>query len=102
MEIKVTYQGVEKGVIDFQAYSTIELMRKLGYASFNVRSQVAKYDYFASFKNEDSDEYITFYPDKSFSKMNDSKVSLEELCVIKEIIDSCYTIKYYENEEESE
>lgn len=102
MEIKVTYQGVEKAVIDFQVHSTIALMRKLGYGSFRVRSKVSKYEPFASFKNEDTDEYIIFYPDKSFSKMNDGKVSLDELCVIKEIIDHNYSISYHANEEESE
>ena len=99
MEIKVTYQGVEKAVIDFQVYTTIEIMRRLGYASFNVRSQVSKYEPFATFKNEDTDEYISFFPDKSFSKMNDSKVSIGELNVIKEILDSDFSIKYCSNEE---
>lgn len=100
MKIKVTYQGVEKGVIDFQAYSTIELMRELGYASFNVRSQVAQYEAFARFKNEDTDEYISFFPDKSFIKFDDYRITLEELQVIKKIV--VYNIKYSENEEESE
>lgn len=102
MEIKVTYQGVEKAVIDFQAYSTIEQMRRLGYCSFRMRSKVSKYEPFASFINEDTEERIYFYPDKSFSKMNDTKVSLEELCVIKEIIEYNYSISYHANEEESE
>lgn len=102
MEIKLFYQGVEIATIDFQAYTTIEVMRRLGYGTFTVRSEVSKYESFASFKNEVTEEYITFYPDKSFSKMNDCKVSLEELCVIKEIIDCYYSISYYENEEESD
>lgn len=34
--------------------------------------------------------------------MNDGKVSFEELCVIKEIIEHNYSISYHANEEESE
>ena len=34
--------------------------------------------------------------------MNDGKVSLEELCVFKEIIDHNYSISYHANEEESD
>lgn len=99
MEIKVTYQGVEKAVIVFQAYTVIEIMRRLGYGSFTVRSQVSKHDYFASFKNEDTDEYIYFYPDKSFFKSHDCRVSIRELDVIKEILVSNFIIKYCSNEE---
>ena len=99
MEIKVTYQGVEKAVIDFQVYTAIEIMRRLGYGSFTVRSQVSKHDYFASFKNEDTDEYIYFYPDKSFLKAVDCRVSIRELDVIKEILDTDISIKYCSNEE---
>lgn len=102
MEIKVTYQGVEKAIIDFQAYTTIELLRRLGYSSFTVRSQITKHEYFASFKNEDTGAYIYLYPDKSFIKSIDCKVSLEELCVIKEIMDNDVSIKYSVYEEESE
>lgn len=100
MEIKVTYQGVEKAVIDFQVHSIIALMRKLGYGSFRVRSKVSKYEPFASFKNEDTDEYIIFYPDKSFSKMNDGKVTYEELDTIRDILS--YYVTCTSNEEESE
>ena len=99
MEIKVTYQGVEKAVIDFQVYTVIELMRQLGYGSFTVRSQISKHDYFASFKNEDTEEYIYFYPDKSFFKSHDCRVSIRELNLIKEILDSDFSIKYCSNEE---
>ena len=96
MIIKITYQCVEVGEIVFDALTTIYLIDKIGYGSFNVRYKVSKYEPFASFKNEDTDEYIIFYPDKSFSKMNDGKVSLEELCVIKEILDHNYSISYHE------
>ena len=99
MEIKVTYQGVEKGVIDFQVLSTIALMRKLGYSSFHVRSKVARYEAFAYFKNEDTDEYISFFPDGSFIKYDDCKFSLDELNTIKYILDN--EIHYHSNEEES-
>ena len=102
MEIKVTYQGVEKAVIVFKAYTSIELMRRIGYGSFSVRSQITKYEYFASFRNENTEDYIFFYPDKSFIKRVDFKLSFEELGVIKEILDNCYAFNYSENEEESD
>ena len=99
MEIKVTYQGVEKAVIDFQVFTTIALLETLGYRSFTVRSKVSTYDYFASFKNEDTEEYIYLYPDKSFMKAIDCRVSLKELNVIKEILDKAFSVKYCSNEE---
>lgn len=100
MEIKVTYQGQVVGVLDFQASTVIAKMRDLGYASFNVRSRVSKYEFFAQFKNEDTDEYIRFFPDKSFIKFDDLRITLEELRIIKNILD--YNIIYSDNEEEIE
>lgn len=100
MEIKVKYQGQVVGVLDFQAFSAVIKMREMGYSSFSVRSQVNKYENFALFINEDSDDYICIYPDLSFNKRNDCKVSYKELCLIKDIID-CY-ITYTPLEEESE
>ena len=102
MIIKITYQCVEVGEIVFDALTTIYLMDKIGYGSFNVRSKVAKDEYFASFKNEDTDEYITFYPDRSFIKSIEGKVTYEELDMIKHILDSNCTFNYYSKEEESE
>ena len=100
MEIKVTYQCEVVGVIDLQVASVINLMRKIGYSSFNIRSQVAKYDYFASFKNEDTDEYISIYPDKSFIKYKDCRISIDELLTVTDIIR--YYIEYTKYEKESE
>ena len=100
MKIKVTYQGVPVGEIYFLAFSAIVKMREMGYSSFSVRSQVNRYENFALFINEDSDDYICIYPDLSFNKRNDCKVSYKELCLIKDIID-CY-ITYTPLEEESE
>lgn len=100
MEIKVTYQGQVVGEIDFQAFSAIVKMREMGYASFSVRSQVNKYGHFALFINEDTDDYIYIYPDLSFNKRNDCKVSYKELCLIKEVMDNY--INYTPIEEESE
>lgn len=100
MEIKVKYKGQVVGEIEFLAYSTIQRMIEMGHSSFSVRSQVNKYENFALFINEDSDDYISIYPDLSFNKRNDCKVSYKELCLIKDIID-CY-ITYTPLEEESE
>ena len=100
MEIKVKYKGQVVGEIEFLAYSTIQRMREMGYASFSVRSQVNKYEYFAIFKNEDTDDYVCIYPDLSFNKRNECKVKYKELCLIKEVIDNY--INYTPIEEESE
>lgn len=103
MEIKVTYQGQVVGLIDFEVSSAIEKMRELGYASFCVRAQVTKYDYFALFRNEDTEEAIRIYPDKSFMKSNDCnscKVTFEEVENIKVLL--AYYITYRTKEEESE
>lgn len=99
MEIKVKYQGQVVGLIDFKVFTVIENFRKLGYGSFSVRSEINKYDHFALFLDENSDDYIRFYPDKSFMKRNDYKVTYEELKIIKEILDYCIHIR---NVEESE
>ena len=100
MEIKVKYQGKVVGVLDFQQFSAIIKMRELGYESFNIRSVVSIYDYFAEFKNEDKSEYISLYPDSGFAKSYNCKVSYEELCTIKHVLD-CY-VSYTPIEEESE
>lgn len=89
MEIKVKYQGQVVGLIDFKVFSAIEKMRDLGYGSFSVRSEINKYDHFALFLDENSDDYIRFYPDKSFMKSNDCKVLYKELNTIK------YILEYY-------
>lgn len=99
MEIKVKYQGQVVGLIDFKVFTAIENFRKLGYGSFIVRSDVTKYDYFAKFLNEDTDEKICFYSDKSFMKLNDYKVTYEELETIKQTLDYCI---YIRNVEESD
>lgn len=92
MEIKVKYQGQVVGLIDFKVFSAIEKMRDLGYWSFSVRSQVSKYEYFVVFRNEDTEEVIRIYPDKSFMKTNDCydcKVLYKESNTIK------YIVEYY-------
>lgn len=99
MEIKVKYQGQVVALIDFQAFTAIVNFRKLGYGSFSVRSEVNKYEHFALFLDENSDDYIRFYPDKSFIKRNDYKVTYEELRAIKQTLDDCIQIR---NVEESE
>ena len=100
MKIKVKYQGQVVGEIEFLEYSTIQRMREMGYASFSVRSQVNKYEHFAVFITEDTDDYIYIYPDLSFNKRNDCKVNYKELCLIKEVLDNY--INYTPIEEESE
>lgn len=100
MEIKVKYQGQVVGLIDFEVFSTIVKMRELGYGSFNIRSEINIYDYFAEFKNEDKAEYISLYPDSGFVKSYNCKVSYEELRTIKHVLD-CY-VSYKQIEEESE
>lgn len=102
MEIKVKYQGQVVGLIDFKLYSAIEKMRDLGYCSFSVRSQVSKYEYFAVFRNEDTEEAIHFYPDKSSMKTNDCvdcKVLYKELNSIKYILEYCIHNKIVEESE---
>lgn len=99
MEIKVKYQGQVVGVIDFQAFSAVIKMRELGYGSFNIRSLVDIYEYFAEFKNEDKGEYISLYPDNGFVKSYNCKVSYEELRAIKHVLD-CH-VSYTPFEEES-
>lgn len=100
MEIKVKHKGQVVGEIEFLAYSAIQRMREMGYASFSVRSQVNEYGHFALFINEDTDDYIYIYPDLSFNKGNDCKVNYKELCLIKEVMDNY--INYTPIEEESE
>lgn len=99
MEIKVKYQGQVVGLIDFKVFTAIVNFRKLGYGSFSVRSEVNKYEHFASFLDENSDDYIRLYPDKKFIKRNDYKVTYEELETIKQVLDYCI---YIRNVEESE
>lgn len=99
MEIKVKYQGQVVGLIDFKVFTAIVTFRKLGYGSFSVRSEVHKYDHFALFLDENSDDYIRFYPDKTFVIRNDYKVTCEELETIKQVLDYCIHIR---NVEESE
>lgn len=100
MEIKVTYQGELVGKMNFHEYSAIELMRRMGFASFTVRSEVKKYEHFALFMDEDEGEYIKFYPDRSFKVNNESSISYDVLVAIKDILE--YYIDYHANEEESE
>lgn len=99
MEIKVKCQGQVVGLIDFKVFTAIEKFRELGYGSFSVRSEVNKYEHFALFLDENSDDYIRFYPDKSFMKRNDYKVTYEELESIKQTLDYCINIR---NVEESD
>ena len=89
MEIKVRYQGQVVGEIDFQAFSAIVKMRELGYASFRVCSEVSKYESFASFVNEDNDCFIKFFPDGTFLKGHNSRVTSKELETI------IYVLNYY-------
>lgn len=93
MEIKVKYQGQVVGLIDFKVFTVIEKMRELGYGSFIVRSEVSQYDYFAKFLNEETEDYISFYTEKSFMKRNDYKVKYEELKTIIEIFNYYIYIK---------
>lgn len=90
MEIKVVYRGEEIGHIDFNVYAAIDKFRDHGYGSFAVRSIVKKYDYFAFFKNELTEEVICLHPDGSFTKNDNSKVAYDELLLIKDIIDHTY------------
>lgn len=100
MEIKVVFRGKEIGHIDFDIYNAISLFRKHGYASFTIRSQCRLYDYFAQFKNEDTDNAIYLYPNRSCANSDSCNLSYDELILIKEIIDHTnYEIK---NSEESE
>ena len=98
MEIKVVFRGKEIGHIDFDIYSAIALFRKHGYASFTIRSQCRFYDYFAQFKNEDTEKAIYLYPNRCF-KNNESTLTYDELLLIKYIIDR--TNYEIENTEES-
>ena len=100
MEIKVVFRGEAVGHINFDIYNAIALFRKHGYASFSIRSQCRFYDYFAQFKNEDTDEAIYLYPNRSCVKNNDSNISYDELMLIKHIIDR--TNYEIDNSEESE
>lgn len=99
MKIKVKYQGQVVGEIDFQAFSAIVKMRELGYASFMVRSEVNTHESFASFVNEDNDCFIKFFPDGSFMKEHNCRVTSKELETI------IYVLNYHifnKIEEESE
>lgn len=100
MEIKVVFRGKEIGHIDFNIYYAIALFRKHGYPSFTIRSQCRLYDYFAQFKNEDTENAIYLYPNRNCLK-NASTLTYDELLLIKKIID---TTKYEidNSEEESE
>lgn len=100
MEIKVKYQGQVVGEIDFDVHAVISLFRKIGYGSFNIRSEINIYEYFAEFKNEDKGEYISLYPDSGFVKSYNCKVSYEELRTIKHVLDC--NVSYTQIEEESE
>ena len=100
MEIKVVFRGKEIGHIDFDIYGAISLFRKYGYASFTIRSQCRFYDYFAQFKNEDTEKAIYLYPNRSCLKNNESTLTYDELLLIKYIIDR--TNYEIENTEESE
>lgn len=99
MEIKVKYQGQIVSLVDFQAFSTIEKMRELGYDSFRVRSEVSKYECFASFRNEDNDDYINFYPDRTYMQGNNRRVSSNELKTIINVLNDYIHIR---NVEESD
>ena len=88
MEIKVVFRGAEIGRIDFDIYNAIALFKEHGYASFSIRSQCKFYDYFASFKNEDTDNAIYLYPNRSCAKSSVYNLSYDELMLIKNIIDN--------------
>lgn len=100
MKIKVVFRGVVVGHIDFDIYNAIALFRKHGYDSFTIRSQCRFYDYFAQFKNEDTENAIYLFPNRSCLKNNDSTLTYDELMLIKYIIDR--TNYEIENTEESE
>lgn len=100
MEIKVVFRGAEIGHIDFDIYNAIALFRKHGYASFTIRSQCKFYDHFAVFKNEDTDNAIYLYPNRSCAKSSVYNLSYDELLLIKNIID--HTKYEINKEEESE
>lgn len=100
MEIKVVFPGKEIAHIDFDIYNAIALFKKHGYGSFTIRSQCRFYEYFAQFKNEDTEKAICLFPNRSCLKNNESTLTYDELLLIKHIIDHT---KYEINiEEESE
>ena len=100
MEIKVVFRGKVIGHIDFDIYNAIALFREHGYGSFTIRSQCRFYDYFAQFKNEDTDNRIYLYPNRSCAKSSVYNLSYDELMLVKNIIDHT---KYEINiEEESD
>lgn len=100
MEIKVKHQGQVVGLIDFDVSGAITNMRKIGFASFTVRSEVIKYEHFALFMDEESGDYIKFYPDTRFKVKNECPLTYDVLVTIKNILEHC--ISYHANEEESE
>ena len=97
MEIKVVLRGKEIGKIDFDIFNAIALFRKHGYSSFTIRSQCKFYDHFAVFKNDDTDNAIYLYPNRSCAKSSVYNLSYDELLLIKYIIDHT---KYEINKEE--
>lgn len=100
MEIKVVFRGEEIGHIDFNDYAAIDKFRDHGYSSFTIRSKCKFYEHFAAFKNEDTDNAIYLYPDRSCANSGACNLSYDELLIIKDIIDHTnYEIK---NSEESD
>ena len=100
MEIKVVFRGAVIGHIDFDIYNAIALFKEHGYASFTIRSQCKFYDHFAVFRNEDTDNAIYLYPNRSCAKSSNYNLSYDELMLIKCIID--HTKYEMNNSEESE
>lgn len=86
MKIKVTYQCEPVGEINIDLQYMIYILRSVGYCSFHINANVSKYEYFALFINDDTEERIYFYPDMSFAKVNDSRISFKLLSVIRDII----------------
>lgn len=103
MKIKVTYQCEPVGEINVELPYMISTLRSVGYHSFHINANVSKYEYFAQFINDDTEERIYFYPDMSFAKVHDSRISFKLLSVIKDIISlTSYDIKDGEGSEQYE
>lgn len=100
MEIKLYYNGEEVGKINVDVQYAIYLFAEQGFRSFYFKSKISKYDYFAKFTNEDTDQSIYFFPDKSFETLCSSRISYNLLNVIMRFIDNFNCI--YKNIEESE
>lgn len=94
MKIKVTHQCEPVGEINVDLQYMIYKLKNFGYCSFHIHANVSKYEYFAQFINDDTEERIYFYPDMSIGKTHDSRISFNLLVAIKEIImHTSYDIK---------